>query len=127
MTDSPFQPIAPERIVAESTHAIAIKDAFPVSKGHTLVVPKRVVAHFYELSPDEQAEVWKLVAEVRALLDKELHPAGFNVGLNDGAAAGQTIPHAHVHVIPRYKGDRDDPRGGVRWVIPDRAAYWRAK
>ncbi|MGP1667643.1 MAG: HIT family protein, partial [Rhodanobacter sp.] len=56
--------------------------------------------------------------------DAELHPDGYNIGINVGAAAGQTVPHLHVHVIPRYAGDMDDPRGGVRWIFPDRAAYW---
>lgn len=72
----------------------------------------------------EQAEVWKLVAEVRAMLVAELHPDGFNIGLNDGTPAGQTVMHAHVHVIPRQHGDVADPRGGVRWVIPEKAGYW---
>ena len=76
------------------------------------------------LPEPEQVAVWALVAQVRSLLLAELHPDGFTVGLNDGPAAGQTVPHAHVHVIPRRHGDVPDPRGGVRWVVPDKAAYW---
>ena len=111
-------------VTAESGHAVAFPDGFPVSRGHTLVVPRRHVASIYELSEDEQADVWQLVARVREQLARELDPAGFNIGLNDGTAAGQTVEHAHVHVIPRYEGDVPDPRGGVRWVIPDKAPYW---
>jgi diadenosine tetraphosphate (Ap4A) HIT family hydrolase len=86
-------------------------------RGHTLAVPTRHVSDFFELSADEQHAVWQRVAEVRQLLAHELAPAGFNVRLNAGSAAGQTVPHAHVH------GDLSDPRGGVRWVIPGRAAW----
>lgn len=68
--------------------------------------------------------MWKLVAEVRSRLTDDLQPDGFNIGLNDGEAAGQTVMHAHIHVIPRWKGDVPDPRGGVRWIIPDKARYW---
>jgi diadenosine tetraphosphate (Ap4A) HIT family hydrolase len=87
-------------------------------------VPTRHVPDFFELSADEQHAVWQRVAEVRQRLAQDFAPAGFNVGLNAGSAAGQTVPHAHVHVIPRYDGDVSDPRGGVRWVIPGRAAWW---
>jgi len=111
-------------VAAESDHAVAFPDGYPLTRGHTLVVPRRHVASIYELSEDEQADVWQLVARVREHVARELDPAGFNIGLNDGGAAGQTVEHAHVHVIPRYEGDVPDPRGGVRWVIPDRAPYW---
>ena len=110
---------------ASGSSAVAIPDAFPVSPGHMLVVPRRHVADLFDLSPDEQADVWRLVAEVKASLQRERKPDGFNVGVNVGATAGQTVDHAHVHVIPRFRGDVDDPRGGVRWVIPGRAAYWK--
>jgi diadenosine tetraphosphate (Ap4A) HIT family hydrolase len=76
------------------------------------------------LPEEERAAVWSLVARVRGKLVSELQPDGFNVGVNDGAAAGQTVPHAHVHVIPRRAGDVADPRGGVRWVVPAKARYW---
>jgi diadenosine tetraphosphate (Ap4A) HIT family hydrolase len=107
--------------------AASFPDAFPVSPGHTLVVPMRHVSDFFDLDADEQRAVWQQVAEVRQRLVEEFAPAGFNVGLNAGSAAGQTVPHAHVHVIPRYDGDVPDPRGGVRWVIPGRAAWWEPK
>ena len=89
-----------------------------------LVVPKRHVASLFDLPDEEQAAIWKLVAQVRGKLASELQPDGFNVGVNDGPAAGQTVPHAHVHIIPRRAGDVPDPRGGVRWVVPAKAQYW---
>ncbi len=117
--------IASGQIKAENELAVAIADAFPVTAGHTLVVPRRHVTEFFDLSDDEQEAVWRLVAVVRARLLETGKPDGFNVGLNAGAAAGQTVPHAHVHVIPRYAGDSKDPRGGVRRVIPGKARYWK--
>lgn len=107
--------------------ALAFPDGFPLNPGHTLVVPLRHVADFFALTAEEQADVWRLVAEVQRDLAERHAPDGFNVGLNVGAAAGQTVGHAHVHVIPRHVGDVDDPRGGVRWVVPARAAYWNVK
>ncbi len=119
----PFcSPAAPQ--LAHNEFALALADGFPVSEGHTLVVPRRHVASLFDLNQDERAAVWALVAEVRERLDVDLQPAGFNIGVNDGEAAGQTVQHAHVHVIPRYDGDVIDPRGGVRGVIPAKADYW---
>src|SRR5262249_3188333 len=120
----PFCRLEKDRVLLESEFAVAFPDGFPLTQGHTLVVPKRHVASLFELPDEEQGALWKLVAQVRALLVAELRPDGFNVGLNDGTSAGQTVMHAHAHVIPRRHGDVADPRGGVRWVIPDRAAYW---
>jgi diadenosine tetraphosphate (Ap4A) HIT family hydrolase len=111
------------RITWENEAARAFPDAFPVTEGHTLVVPKRHVASLFDLPDEEQAALWRLVALVRSKLVSELHPDGFNVGVNDGPAAGQTVLHAHVHVIPRRAGDVADPRGGVRWVVPAKAQY----
>jgi diadenosine tetraphosphate (Ap4A) HIT family hydrolase len=101
--------------------------AFPVAEGHTLVVPRRHVASLFDLPEEEQAALWRLVALVRGRLMDELSPDGLNVGVNDGPAAGQTVMHAHVHIIPRRTGDVADPRGGVRWVIPAKAQYWVEK
>lgn len=108
----------------ESLHGCAIPDGFPVSPGHTLVVPRRHESDLFALAPEEQADLWALVRTVRNRLAEELHTEDFTVGANVGAAAGQTVLHAHIHVIPRFAGDVPDPRGGVRWVIPSRAAYW---
>jgi diadenosine tetraphosphate (Ap4A) HIT family hydrolase len=120
----PFCHLEASRIRLENEFAAAFPDAFPISEGHTLVVPKRHVVSLFDLPEEEQAALWRLVALVRGKLMAELKPDGFNVGVNDGPAAGQTVMHAHVHVIPRRKGDTADPRGGVRWIIPGKAQYW---
>ena len=88
------------------------------------MIPRKHVVSLFELSTAEQADLWMLVASVREQLQQEFNPDGFNIGVNDGTAAGQTVLHAHVHVIPRYAGDVPDPRGGVRWIIPEKADYW---
>jgi diadenosine tetraphosphate (Ap4A) HIT family hydrolase len=98
---------------------------FPVSEGHTLIVPVRHVASFFELTPAEQAAMLEALRKAKANLDAVLRPDAYNVGLNDGPAAGQTVMHCHLHLIPRYAGDRPDPRGGVRWVLPEKAVYWK--
>jgi diadenosine tetraphosphate (Ap4A) HIT family hydrolase len=89
-----------------------------------LVIPARHVASFFDATPAEREALLALLDESKLQLQAEFGPAGYNIGINDGAAAGQTISHLHMHLIPRYPGDRPDPRGGVRWVIPDRADYW---
>jgi diadenosine tetraphosphate (Ap4A) HIT family hydrolase len=122
--DSPFHPVDPDRIILETRDAVAFLDKYPVSEGHTLVVPKIAVITLGELAPEVEAGLWKAVRQVRDLLEEQYWPDGFNIGVNDGRAAGQTIPHAHIHVIPRYAGDVPDPRGGIRWVVPERAKYW---
>jgi len=115
---------AHEMLLASRPLAVGFADAFPVSPGHCLVIPRRHEPDFFALSREEQEAVWDIVWELRELLEAEHGTAAFNVGINAGAAAGQTVPHAHVHVIPRYPGDDPDPRGGVRWVLPDKARYW---
>ena len=117
--------VAVDSIVREFHNVIAIRDAFPITEGHTLVVPRRHVGSIFELLDSDQAQLWQLVAQVRSILSEQLSPAGFNIGINDGVAAGQTILHAHIHIIPRYSGDVSDPRGGVRWIIPEKAVYWK--
>lgn len=123
-TTCPFCPPPAERVIAANELAVAIRDGYPVSPGHTLVIPKRHVASLAHVTIEEAKALWALLAEVRARVDAELRPDGYNVGVNDGRAAGQTVMHLHVHLIPRYDGDRPDPRGGVRWVIPEKADYW---
>jgi diadenosine tetraphosphate (Ap4A) HIT family hydrolase len=120
----PFCRLPDETCVLVNPWVRAFRDSFPVSKGHTLIVPTRHAASIFELSEEEQAAVWSAVRTIRRQLKDELAPAGFNIGINDGTADGQTVPHAHVHVIPRYAGDVPDPRGGIRWVIASRADYW---
>ena len=120
----PFCALPRDRILFESELALCFRDGFPVSPGHTLIIPRRHVASFFEITDTERTDLMSLLAAARAELESQFHPAGYNVGINDGAAAGQTVAHLHIHLIPRYAGDRDDPRGGVRWVIPDKAVYW---
>jgi diadenosine tetraphosphate (Ap4A) HIT family hydrolase len=116
--------IRPAHAVLENHVAIAVADRYPVTEGHTLVIPRKHVASVYDLTIQEQNAIWDLVRMVRKHLVSELKPDGFNIGVNDGIAAGQTVVHAHVHVIPRRGGDVGDPRGGIRWVIPNKAPYW---
>jgi len=121
----PFCTLPRERLVFESEFALVIRDGHPVSPGHTLVIPRRHVASFFDTTAAEQASLLKLLNLARIEVEQQFRPGGFNVGINDGAAAGQTVEHVHIHLIPRYGGDRDDPRGGVRWVLPEKAAYWQ--
>ena len=101
------------------------EDLYPVSPGHLLIIPNRHVASWFELTDEEQRAVMELANLVKIRLDETLKPDGYNIGINCGEAAGQTVMHVHCHLIPRYKGDRKDPRGGVRWVIPELAPYWK--
>lgn len=119
-----FCTLLPARLIDENATAISIRDGYPVSPGHTLLIPKRHTGSFFDLSEQERGELLALLDRAKLVLDEEFHPQGYNIGINDGTAAGQTVPHLHVHLIPRFDGDVPDPRGGVRWVIPDKAKYW---
>ena len=119
----PFCDLAPDRLVWSDELVVAIRDGYPVSPGHTLIVPRRHVATWFDATLDEQGAMFAAIAEIRRQLDDELRPDGYNVGFNAGEAAGQTVMHMHMHVIPRFRGDVDDPRGGVRGVIPGRQKY----
>ena len=123
----PFCSLSRDRIVSESELVFTVRDAFPVSPGHTLVIPRRHVASVFDLDIMEKAALLGAIDEAKKSLDREFSPAGYNIGVNDGQAAGQTIPHVHIHLIPRYEGDCQDPRGGVRRVFPERAKYWDRK
>lgn len=126
MSDCPFcQRIAGrEDIHASTGSAVAFPDGYPVSEGHMLVVPRRHLGRVEQLEPEEWGGLFELVREVGRELAAVPGVDGVNIGVNSGEAAGQTVGHAHVHVIPRRRGDVEDPRGGVRWVLPDRADYW---
>ncbi|HIE1295138.1 HIT family protein [Burkholderia contaminans] len=123
----PFCSLSKERVLGQNAHALWIRDGFPVSPGHSLIIPKRHVGSFFETSLQERAALLELLDQAHAAAGAEFHPDGFNVGINDGAAAGQTVPHLHIHLIPRFGGDQSDPRGGVRWVIPAKADYWSSR
>jgi diadenosine tetraphosphate (Ap4A) HIT family hydrolase len=120
----PFCTVASEQIWLANAHAFAIPDAYPLTEGHMLVIPRAHHASVFDGSDVEVAALWALVGAVRARLQRELAPDGFTVGVNDGVAAGQTVMHGHVHVIPRRLGDVPAPAGGIRWILPERAAYW---
>ena len=120
----PFCTLAPERIIDSNEFGVTIRDGFPVSPGHTLVIPKRHIGSWFAISNEEQLGLLDLLAKAKVVLQEQFNPDGYNIGINDGPAAGQTVPHLHMHLIPRYKGDIEDPRGGVRWVIPEKAKYW---
>ena len=107
-----------------SQSALAIRDAFPISPGHTLVIPNRHVESIFELENAERNDLFQALSRARSDLVSEMKPDGFNVGINDGLMAGQTVMHLHVHLIPRFEGDKEDPRGGIRWVFPEKAKYW---
>ena len=114
----------PEReIIARNESAIAVFDTYPVSPGHALVLPLRHVATIWDLNAAEYDDCFRLVRAVQPLLAARFSPDGFNVGANCGEAAGQSVWHAHLHVIPRYQGDTPNPRGGVRHVIPLKGSY----
>jgi diadenosine tetraphosphate (Ap4A) HIT family hydrolase len=118
-TDCPFCDLG-TRTVAENALATAVRDREPASPGHTLVIPKRHCESFFDLRPDEVEACYALLQGERAVLQEQYRPDGFNVGVNDGTPAGQSVPHTHWHLIPRYRGDHPDARGGVRHVIPTR-------
>ncbi|MEA2093879.1 MAG: DEAD/DEAH box helicase family protein, partial [Pseudomonadota bacterium] len=106
---------------------LCLWDGFPVTPGHALVLPRRHVASWFDATPQEQVGLLKGVDVAKREIEKQYQPDGFNIGINIGEAAGQTVPHLHVHLIPRYKGDVEDPRGGVRYVIPDKGNYLRVR
>lgn len=118
---------APRGVTRRNALAWATRDSFPVSPGHTLVIPFRHCPGFFDLTPEEMAACMALVVEERAALDEELKPDGFNMGVNVGRAAGQGVLHVHVHLIPRYAGDHPTPQGGVRQIIPWKSDYPRGE
>lgn len=132
----PFCTLDPSRIVMANDHAIAIYDTHPVTPGHALIIPNRHMVSFFEATKEERVALLDLLSDMRELLLHAPHypfdnganlpvPDGFNIGINDGTVAGQTIMHLHVHLIPRHAGDSSDPRGGVRRIMPDKAPYWK--
>ena len=123
MLNAHFVPRFPRKSSFENPLCYCRYDNYPVGKGHMLVVPFRHVANFFELTQDERKDAFELVWQANAKLDGEFHPDGYNVGVNVGLAAGQTVMHVHIHLIPRYHGDVPDPRGGIRFVIPKKANY----
>lgn len=123
-SECPFCDVEPGRVLFEEDAGLAIRDLFPVAEGHALVIPRGHVASIYDRPPEEQAALWELVRRTRDLLIREYRPDGFTIGLNEGLAAGQSVSHSHIHVIPRHLGDVPDPTGGIRAIFPHKARYW---
>lgn len=123
-TDCPFCNPEPEReLILESATVYAIYDKYPVNEGHALIIPKRHCADYFQLSFKEQSACWYILNTTKKVLEEKFKPYGFNIGININEAAGQTIPHVHIHLIPRYKGDVENPEGGIRCVIPGKQKY----
>ncbi len=120
---SPFLSLPATAWLASNDLAFAVLDRYPVSEGHTLIIPKRLVASWWEATEAEQHALLHLAEHVKALLEDRCAPDGWNLGVNVGAAAGQTVDHLHLHLIPRYDGDVADPRGGIRHAIPARGNW----
>lgn len=118
----PFCNLEREKII-ESRLSFAIYDNFPVNKGHALIIPQRHIGSFFDLSTEEQSDCILILNKVKQIIQEKYNPDGFNIGININEAAGQTVPHVHIHIIPRYNGDVDEPRGGVRGVIPSKKNY----
>ena len=113
-----------DRVIDQTDHTFVIRDAFPVTEGHTLFIPKRHVADYFDLNPNEKSDIQELLQKHKALIEvNDESVDGFNIGINVGATAGQTVFHVHVHLIPRRIGDVDNPKGGVRGVIPAKQKY----
>lgn len=120
----PFCNPGPTAIKLSNQLSYAREDGFPVSPGHLLIIPLRHVSDFFDLTEEERTAMFELLWVAKKHLSEALKPGGFNVGVNAGEVAGQTVMHVHLHLIPRYAGDVPDPRGGVRWVIPEKGRYW---
>ena len=114
-----------KEVIAETKHAVLVTDTYPVSLGHCLVVPRRHIAEYFECTEEENSDFRILILKAKEYLDKKYSPDAYNIGSNNGIAAGQSVFHLHIHIIPRYKGDVENPRGGVRWVVPKKSQYQR--
>lgn len=123
---SDFSEISQEDWIDSNEYAFAVYDDYPVNEGHVLVISKREIPTWFDATEEEQQAIMNLIGKMKLYLQEKYDPDGYNIGLNNGEAAGQTVPHLHVHLIPRFEGDMEDPRGGVRHVIPERGNYKRA-
>ncbi|EDN68317.1 HIT family protein [Beggiatoa sp. PS] len=124
LLDCPFCHLDDKQIIFQDEFVFTIRDGFPISSAHTLIIPKRHIASLFDATNKEQRALLNALQFTKTELDQIYKPDGYNIGLNDGLAAGQTVMHLHIHLIPRYTGDCDDPRGGVRWLFPEKAVYW---
>ncbi len=122
-----FCTLRDERIIGQCDLTVTFLDTYPASPGHTLIITKRHIGTYFDVSEAEQNAIAKAIQKAKLLIDEEFSPDGYNIGVNNGEAAGQSIKHLHVHLIPRYQGDVANPKGGVRWVIANKANYWNEK
>lgn len=118
-----FFEIPHDRHIGRTDYFFLISDGFPVSPGHTLIISKELRKDYFELSAEEKADLDNAIQLAKSLIEESHSPNGYNIGMNCGVAAGQTIFHFHCHLIPRYAGDMENPRGGVRHVIPSKGSY----
>jgi diadenosine tetraphosphate (Ap4A) HIT family hydrolase len=124
LTPCPFCQINDNQIIFQDDLVMTIRDSYPVSLGHSLIIPKRHIPSLFDVTDEEQMALLRALRTAKIELSQQYAPDAYNIGINDGLAAGQTVMHLHIHLIPRYIGDCTDPRGGVRWIFPDKAAYW---
>ena len=127
MADCPFCKAEPTGLFWSSDLVRVMWDTRPLTDGHALVVPVRHVGSFFETSGAERVAIMEALDVAKAAVEEHHRPDGYNIGVNDGPAAGQTVPHCHIHLIPRYAGDTGDPRGGIRWMLPEKAKYWEGR
>jgi diadenosine tetraphosphate (Ap4A) HIT family hydrolase len=118
-----FYELPKDRWIRESDRFFVIKDGFPVSRGHCLIVAKELRQTFFDLTREERIELLDVIDEIKKMIDEEYSPDGYNIGMNCGEVAGQSVMHFHCHVIPRYRGDMENPKGGIRYCIPTMGAY----
>jgi diadenosine tetraphosphate (Ap4A) HIT family hydrolase len=111
------------RVILENDLFYSRWDNFPVSKGHADIVPKKHIGSFFELTDEDVLQMYDLITKTKKIITEKFQPDGYNVGFNEGAAAGRTIDHLHIHIIPRYTGDVENPRGGIRNIIPGKGNY----
>jgi diadenosine tetraphosphate (Ap4A) HIT family hydrolase len=123
-TDCPFCKIESDRILWQDDRVFIIYDGFPISQGHALIIPKRHIESFFDATTEERDALLAGLDTAKQVIENNYEPDSYNIGINDGQAAGQTVAHLHIHLIPRYEGDVMDPRGGVRWIMPEKADYW---
>ncbi len=121
MSESPF--LDNRERIFENSVGFVIFDKFPVSKGHCLIIPNRIYSDYFDSSEEEIIGLNNLLFKTKKYLDEKFNPSGFNVGINCGKVSGQTVDHLHIHIIPRYPKDVDDPTGGIRCVIPNKQKY----
>lgn len=125
--DCIFCTLKDERVIGECGYTKTFIDNYPASPGHTLIVPKRHFATYFEATKEELLAIGEALQNAKKILDEEFSPDGYNIGVNNGQSAGQSVMHLHVHLIPRYQNDVKDPKGGVRWILKNKANYWDNK